>query len=718
MSIQLPIVLHSNLLEIPDERHSTRHTLFELMNSLLVDPYAENTTPPRSNVQFGLVMADSRLDDELSVATIEFTDSPRWLRCLARDPNGFPKKTTYGTLWNMTAVSTTVQDEDGKTEFIRAVIRGVDRANLFYPEMLAEFEDVDVNIQDKMGRTALHWASERGLSNMVRLCLSVPDCDTGLKDNDGRTAFDLSRGGGAGAESIQTLFYSSIVDMEPRDPQSALLRALTITSEPNENKAIFPGESMFDPIRDRNSPLVMALIDRQVDLTTRDGNGNTALHLAAGQAGNAEIVRRLLVAGADINSIGNCIPGRLLQAAADVNGIGAGGATPLHQATAIADQEMMRVLLRWTDDRTVHDADGTTGSEHAVRDAYGGLGRLVEHQEAPAPENDAGDSSAICEVQVPEESFGSELEEVTVLDKNVQNYLLLRFEKLNEQEQVTALLLAATEGDLGSLQVLLEMGVDKEATGHKRRTALAQASANGQNLAVKTLLVAGANIEASSIGEAIDIFFAKSSTFTGGATALTIASANGHNLVVKTLLAAGADIESSQIHDTALANASRYGQTLVVKTLITAGANIEASINDGTPVILAACNGHNETVKTLLAAGADIEASTAGLTVLAWASVKGQNEVVETLLAAGANVEATHWKGTSLVWASWAGQNDVVKILLAAGADIEATNGKGTALQWAVKRGQGNVVATLRAAGARRDTATLAYAAVRRLWIN
>lgn len=227
---------------------------------------------------------------------------------LARDANGFPKKTTYGTLWNMTTISTTNVDADDKTEFIRAVINGVDRANLFYPEMLAEFGDIDVNIQDTRGRTALHWASEAGLFNTVTPRPSVPDCNTGLRDNDGLAAFDLTDTAVTRGGTISTMFYTSMMDLEERDPQSALLRALTITSQPNEDKPIFPSEAMFDPARDGNSPLVTVLIDRRVDLSFRDQDGNTALHVAAGQAKNAEIVSKLLHAGADINAISNDYP--------------------------------------------------------------------------------------------------------------------------------------------------------------------------------------------------------------------------------------------------------------------------------------------------------------------------------------------------------------------------------------------------------------------------
>lgn len=276
-------------------------TYAKLINSLLAPPRSQ-LQGPTAHVQCSLVISNSRLDDELSVAKIEFSDTPTWLHELSYDPNGFPKKTTYGTLWNCPNLIT--QDANGKTEFIRAVINGKEHMDLLYPEMLAEFDDVDVNVQDALGRTALHWACEGLLENMVRLCLSVPDCNVGLKNNDGYTAFEISLR--SGREVIPGIFYNSIFDLEASDPQSALLRVLTIT-DPVGGIPIFPGEAMFEPIEHGNIPLVTALLNRRVDLTVRNSDGNTALHVAAAQPGSVAIVRKILEAGTDVNAIGKSI---------------------------------------------------------------------------------------------------------------------------------------------------------------------------------------------------------------------------------------------------------------------------------------------------------------------------------------------------------------------------------------------------------------------------
>lgn len=135
---------------------------------------------------------------------------------------------------------------------------------------------------------------------MVRLCLSIPSCDIGLRDNDGLTAFDISLRNGN--ELIQTIFYESIIKIEERDPQGALLQVLTITSDPAKDRPLTPGAAMFEPLQNCNMVLVKALITRGIDLAARNKEGDTALHVAVG-TDNVEIITMLLEAGADIEAV-------------------------------------------------------------------------------------------------------------------------------------------------------------------------------------------------------------------------------------------------------------------------------------------------------------------------------------------------------------------------------------------------------------------------------
>lgn len=62
----------------------------KLRNSLLVPPHA---------VRWGCIVGACTLDDERSVATIAFSDTPKRLWDLNCDLNGFPSISTFGTLW-------------------------------------------------------------------------------------------------------------------------------------------------------------------------------------------------------------------------------------------------------------------------------------------------------------------------------------------------------------------------------------------------------------------------------------------------------------------------------------------------------------------------------------------------------------------------------------------------------------------------------------------
>lgn len=113
------------------------------------------------------------------------------------------------------------------------------------------------------------------------------------------------------------------------------MQILTLTSDPcGGDKPIFPGEGIFELLVDRNSPLVVALINRRINVAAVNQDGDTALHLPSAIVQNVEIVTRLRE---NINAIGNV------------------GAMPIHCTSAV-DAETVQVILKWDADITIKDA--------------------------------------------------------------------------------------------------------------------------------------------------------------------------------------------------------------------------------------------------------------------------------------------------------------------------------------------------------------------------
>ena len=149
------------------------------------------------------------------------------------------------------------------------------------------------------------------------------------------------------------------------------------------------------------------------------------------------------------------------------------------------------------------------------------------------------------------------------------------------------LILAAYDGNLEGVKVLLERGANIDAVTQDGFTALVIASQCGRHVVVKALLERGAKIDAVT---------------QDGSTALMLASQNGHHDVVMSLLEKGANIEAAnQVGGTALMVASQCGHHDVVKALLDKGANINAVAQNGiTALMLVSQNCHPEIVKLLL----------------------------------------------------------------------------------------------------------------------
>jgi len=105
-----------------------------------------------------------------------------------------------------------------------ALIFSVKRDNrgLEMVKYLLKVDGIDVNAVDIRGRSALHWAADRGNKEAVDLLVEMPEIQVELKDNDGATAQDLS-------EWLRSLEIASII-------QAAIIANLRKTLKENKAK--------------------------------------------------------------------------------------------------------------------------------------------------------------------------------------------------------------------------------------------------------------------------------------------------------------------------------------------------------------------------------------------------------------------------------------------------------------------------------------------------
>lgn len=362
-----------------------------------------------------------------------------------------------------------------------------------------------------------------------------------------------------------------------------------MSSEPNKDKPIFPGAAIFEPIEDRNLPLLKALIGRGVDLTARNSNGDTALHLAAAEIGNPDIVRMLLEAGAD------------------VNGTGAGGAIPLHQA---ADGDIRQLLQEWTGDHGGKVAQEVRRINRwgSRLDRMGGDGYTGTGGGTAMEVDDKAAGPALAE-----DNLGTDLIHLAYAIKNIRGYMELKVEVGH-----TALLRRTEHGDLPAIMALIKGGASLNAQYRGGETALQLAARNGQTEIVTALLAGGARPD--TVGHR-------------GTTALHLAADNGHAETVAALIMGGASIEATNLEDsTALHLAAQNGHAETVTLLLVNGAEVEVMSDDGrTALHMAAIVGGMKTAEILLDHGARIEDRSKTGTAFQIVSKRGDTEFAEML---------------------------------------------------------------------------------------
>ena len=227
----------------------------------------------------------------------------------------------------------------------------------------------------------------------------------------------------------------------------------------------------------------------------------------------------------------------------------------------------------------------------------------------------------------------------------------------NLSDSATKVYQAARDGTADLSDLLKRLNTDERKTALETKTKdgdlittpLIIAARNGNLDSVKILLRFKADIEARGTlkfkdGEVVD-----------GCTPLWAAAASGHLDVVKLVLERNAEVDSRTLKDSTPLRAAAYdGRLDIVNCLVEHGADVNARTKYGnTPLTLTCGNGHMNVATYLVEHGANIHLqNNNGNTCLHTAAEKGHVEVVSKLLDLGAKGKQNYKRLTPLLVAS------------------------------------------------------------------
>ncbi|KAK7094483.1 hypothetical protein V1264_006040 [Littorina saxatilis] len=584
----------------------------------------------------------------------------------------------------------------------------------------------DVNAQDMLGRTPLHFAAWDGNTETLRRLIHH-EADLNATDNEGRTplhcVYTASKPGiitqlvEAGAETgrvhqavvrgdvdaLMTLLQQG-ADVNQHDTSMGCspLHAASLMGRTDIVTWLTQHGAKVNAVDDmKRTPLHIAcdagqtlvarqLIDEGADVNARDKSKSTPLHGAADK-GNIEIVVCLLEHGAQVDATADYditplhtaygnghteTAQRLLQHGADVNAVSEWNDTPLHRACENGHTETAQCLLQ-------HGADVNAESEWYAFETP--LHRACENGHTETAQcllQHGADVNAVsewCETPLHTACENGHTE--------TAQCLLQHGADVNAVPTCgTLIYTACSNGHTETAQYLLQHGANVNAVARRYGTPLHRACENGHTETAQYLLQHKADVNA--ISEKDD-------------TPLHTTCQNGHTETALCLLQHGADVNAvSERYDTTLHTSRRprrnrhtetplhtacaNGHTETAQYLLQHGADVNAvSERDGTPLHTACENGHTETAQYLLQHGANVNAvSERDGTPLHTACENGHTETAQCLLQHGADVNAvSKMYDTPLHTACGNGHTETAQCLLQHGANVNAvTEWNGTPL--------------------------------------
>ena len=431
------------------------------------------------------------------------------------------------------------------------------------------------------------------------------------------------------------------------------------------------GSDAADAAQRKDALALRALLGKKVNVNAPQADGTTALHWAAHYS-DTETVTLLLKAGAN-PSVTNRF-----------------GASPLSEAALSGNTELMKALLdAGADAKTTSTLDGETVLMAAARSGNLEAVRLLLDRGADvnARERYKGQTAlmwAAAERHAPIVKLllerGADWK-VRSFDRETRPPKLSAASSISPIPRggFTALMFAAREGDLESVRIMLDAGVDINFGDVDNVTPLVAAIMNKQYTLATFLIDRGADVNVIDAGgrtalyAMIDIRNEDWTAMPNRTTDDPVPTLD----VVKALLDHGARLDVPLTRPltvrsgmdfgdntlgagaTPLMRAARAGDHTVIRLLLEKGANARATTKQGSDALMFAAGiGYRdkntrgsesdalESVKVLMAAGLDIrQTNTGGENTLHGAALRGADTIVQFLLDQGMDVNATSKQG-------------------------------------------------------------------------
>ena len=333
----------------------------------------------------------------------------------------------------------------------------------------------DPSISDRNLRTTLHEAAKAGLFRLVREILSVDDTFVNAQDNDGNTA--LHHAAISGHPAIARILIDHNIDVSIADKYDA--------------------QALFRAAGCQHPEVVRVLLeDGEADPNATDCFQQTALH------GPAE--------GDDVS-----VQRYLIRAGANVNAIGAMHRTPLHEACNMGRFYNVQLLLSSPDiDVNIVDNIQTTALSRALASTDGRYKdkcidmripmMLLTYKSLPLFDDSDGNVSDVrpaidvnlCEGLAIQEAARNGLIDLIreMIDKHAANI------HIPGGRYGGALQAAAINGDVPTVELLIQRRANVNLRGGEFGTPLAAAAAFGNVATVRFLLENGADATVRGVG--------------------------------------------------------------------------------------------------------------------------------------------------------------------------------------------------------------------------